>query len=117
LTEQVIGNVVGNAVVHTPPESEVMLDAIAGPDSIKLRVTDNGPGIAAEELPHIFEKFVKGGDTRALHFGGTQGTGLGLAIAKGIMEAHDGAIQVESPVEKGRGARFVLTFPREGLAG
>ncbi|HMF22274.1 MAG TPA: sensor histidine kinase KdpD [Pseudolabrys sp.] len=117
LTEQVISNVVGNAVVHTPPETEVVLDAIARPGSVALRVTDNGPGIAGEELPHIFEKFVKGKDMSALHFGGAQGTGLGLAIAKGIMEAHDGTIEVESPVEKSRGARFVLTFPREGLAG
>ncbi|HXX08757.1 MAG TPA: sensor histidine kinase KdpD [Pseudolabrys sp.] len=117
LTEQVISNVVGNAVVHTPPETVVVLDVIARPDSVALRVTDNGPGIAAEELPHIFEKFVKGGDATALHFGGAQGTGLGLAIAKGIMEAHDGTIEVESPVENGHGARFVLTFPREGLPG
>ena len=117
LTEQVIGNVVGNAVVHTPAETEVMLDGVAGPDSVTLRVTDNGPGISVEELPHIFEKFVKGTDSSTLRPDGAQGTGLGLAIAKGIMEAHDGSIEVQSPLEKGRGARFILTFPREGLAG
>jgi len=82
-----------------------------------LRVTDNGPGIPTDELPHIFEKFVKGADSGTLRPDGAQGTGLGLAIAKGIMEAHDGAIEVQSPFEKGRGARFILTFPREGLAG
>jgi two-component system sensor histidine kinase KdpD len=117
LTEQVIGNVVGNAVVHTPAETEVVLDGVAGPDSVTLRVTDNGPGIPFDELPHIFEKFVKGTDSDTLRPDGAQGTGLGLAIAKGIMEAHDGAIEVQSPLEKGRGARFILTFPREGLAG
>lgn len=82
-----------------------------------MRVTDNGPGISVEELPHIFEKFVKGTDSSTLRPDGAQGTGLGLAIAKGIMEAHDGSIEVQSPLEKGRGARFILTFPREGLAG
>jgi len=95
----------------------VVVDATTSPDTVKLRVTDNGPGIPAEELPHIFEKFVKGADSGSLRPYGAQGTGLGLAIAKGIMEAHDGAIEVESPLEKGRGARFILTFPREGSAG
>ena len=76
-------------------------------------MSDNGPGIAADELPHIFEKFVKGAESRASRADGIQGTGLGLAIAKGIMEAHGGEIKVESPVMDGRGARFVMTFPRE----
>jgi len=113
LAEQVIGNVIGNAVVHTGPESHVVVDADVSAGAVALRVTDNGPGVAAEELPHIFEKFVKGGDARP---SGNQGTGLGLAIAKGIMEAHSGAIAAESPVQNGRGARFIMTFPREETA-
>jgi two-component system sensor histidine kinase KdpD len=114
LVEQVIGNVVGNAVVHTPPESHVVLDAIVTADTVALRVTDNGPGIAPDQLPRIFEKFVKGPEESRAD--GAQGTGLGLAIAKGIMEAHGGSIAAESPVDGGRGARFIMTFPREGTA-
>ena len=114
LVEQVIGNVVGNAVVHTPAELDVLLDATFTAGAITLRVTDNGPGIAADQLAHIFEKFVKGPEESRAD--GAQGTGLGLAIAKGIMEAHGGSIIAESPVEGGRGARFIMTFPRESQA-
>jgi two-component system, OmpR family, sensor histidine kinase KdpD len=113
LAEQVIGNVVRNAVVHTPPNTRVVLDADVAPTGIALRVTDNGPGIPADDLPHIFEKFVKGGEPQTSGADGSQGTGLGLTIAKGIMEAHGGAISAESSVANGRGARFVMTFPRD----
>ncbi|MGC1824094.1 MAG: ATP-binding protein, partial [Pseudolabrys sp.] len=77
------------------------------------RVTDDGPGIPADRLPNIFDKFVKGPESPRSGADGGQGTGLGLAIAKGIMEAHAGTIRGESPVKNGRGARFVMTFPRE----
>ena len=110
LVEQAIGNVIGNAVVHTPPETRVLVDALVSPKEIALRVTDDGPGIPAEALPQIFDKFVKADTTQA---DGGQGTGLGLAIAKGIMEAHGGSIAAESPVPGGRGTRVTLAFPRE----
>lgn len=110
LAEQAIGNVIANAVVHTPPETHVLVDAVIGPHDVALRVTDDGPGIPPQALPQIFDKFVKA-DT--MPGDGGKGTGLGLAIAKGIMEAHGGAIAAESPVANGRGARFIMTFPRE----
>jgi two-component system sensor histidine kinase KdpD len=113
LIEQAIGNVVANAIVHTAPDARVVIDAGNTPDAIALRVTDNGPGIPPDDLPHIFEKFVKGKELQVLSADGSH-TGLGLAIAKGIMEAHGGAISAESPVADGRGARFILTFPRNG---
>ncbi len=112
LVEQVIGNVIGNAIVHTLPETRVQVDALVGPQEIVLRVTDDGPGIPAQALPQIFDKFVKADTTQA---DGGQGTGLGLAIAKGIMEAHGGAITAESPHADGRGTRIVLTFPRQDV--
>ncbi|MGA8970983.1 MAG: ATP-binding protein, partial [Pseudolabrys sp.] len=113
LAEQAIGNVVANAIIHTPPETRVVLDAEVAADGIAVRVTDDGPGIPADQLPNIFDKFVKGPESSRSGADGGQGTGLGLAIAKGIMEAHAGTIRGESPVQNGRGARFVMTFPRE----
>ena len=110
LAEQAISNVVANAAIHTPPETHIVLDAVVMPDGVAMRVTDNGPGIPTDRLPSIFDKFVKGPGSGA---DGGQGTGLGLAISKGIMEAHGGTITGESPVQDGRGARFMMTFPRE----
>ena len=112
LAEQVIGNVVANAVTHTPHDTRVLVDASVAPESVALRVTDDGPGIASDGLSYIFEKFAKGREAQASGADGSQGTGLGLAIAKGIMEAHGGEIKAESPTN-GRGARFIMTFPRE----
>jgi two-component system sensor histidine kinase KdpD len=112
LTEQAIGNVVANALLHTPAETHIVIDAEVRPADVALRVTDDGPGIPAEVLPRAFDRFVRGGVEDAKQDGG-EGTGLGLAIARGIMEAHGGAITVESPVDGRPGARFVMTFPRE----
>ena len=114
LAEQAIGNVVANAVVHTPPETHIVLDAVVTSDGVAVRVTDDGPASRPTGC-RIFSK----NSSKALSPGlsgadGSQGTGLGLAIAKGIMEAHGGTIKGESPIENGRGARFVMTFPREG---
>jgi two-component system, OmpR family, sensor histidine kinase KdpD len=114
LVEQVIANVVGNAVAHAPAGSQVVVDGTVTADAITLRVTDNGSGIAADQLAHIFEKFVKGPEESRAD--GAHGTGLGLAIAKGIMKAHGGSIVAESPVDGGRGARFIMAFPRESAA-
>jgi two-component system sensor histidine kinase KdpD len=110
LIEQAIGNIIGNAIVHTPKETRITVDALVDPETVSLRVTDTGPGIDAGSLPHIFDKFVKA----PTFFGdGGEGVGLGLAITKGIMDAHGGSIRAESPVAHGHGSRFVLTFARE----
>ena len=114
LAEQAIGNVVANAIIHTPPGTHVVLDAEVTTDGIAVRVTDDGPGIPADRLPTIFDKFVKGPGSSRSGADGGQGTGLGLAIAKGIMEAHAGTIRGESPAQNGRGARFIMTFPPRG---
>ena len=111
LVEQAIGNVIGNPIAHTPPQTKVQVDAVIGGDTVALRFTDDGPGIPAQALPRVFEKFVKA-DTLA---DGGQGTGLGLAIAKGIMEAHGGSVAAESPHAAGAGTRIVLTFPRQDI--
>jgi two-component system sensor histidine kinase KdpD len=108
LVEQALGNVVNNAVAHTPPGTRAVIDATVNPETVVLRVTDDGPGIPAHVLPRIFDKFVRAptGDR-------SEGTGLGLAIAKGIVTAHGGSIRAESPVAEGRGSRLTLIFPRE----
>jgi two-component system sensor histidine kinase KdpD len=114
MVEQAIGNIVGNAVVHTPQGTCIIVDADVTPESISLHVTDDGPGISGDVLPRIFDKFVKGEELSASRADGSQGTGLGLAIAKGIMEAHGGSITAESPTVGRRGARFTMTFPHQG---
>jgi two-component system sensor histidine kinase KdpD len=110
LIEQAIGNLIANAVAHTPPQTHVVVTASVTPDQVAVHVVDDGPGIASDALPRIFDKFVKAQDSET---DGGQGTGLGLAIAKGIMEAHGGTIAAESPVASGRGIRMTLSFARK----
>jgi two-component system, OmpR family, sensor histidine kinase KdpD len=112
LAEQAIGNVVANAIVHTRKETRVAIDAEVTEDEVAIRVTDDGPGISSDVLPHIFDKFARGGvaPSRA---DGSQSTGLGLSIAKGIMDAHGGSIRAESPAPNGRGVRFTLVISRK----
>lgn len=112
LLDQVLANIVGNAVRYAGHNAHIVLQAKGEGDRIALSVTDDGPGIPPNVLPHIFEKFV-----RATSGGGDagEGTGLGLAIAKGIIQAHGGSITAESPVDSGRGTRIAiaLPFPKE----
>ena len=102
---QVIGNLVGNALRHTPDGGHVQLAAaLAGP-RVVLSVTDDGPGIPADDLPHIFERFYRGDKARV----DDGASGLGLAIARSLVEAHGGQIGVEN-VATG-GARFTIALP------
>jgi two-component system, OmpR family, sensor histidine kinase KdpD len=116
LIEQVFGNIIGNAVAHTPPDTRVIVDAVIEEPRVLIRVTDDGPGIAPDVLPHVFEKFVRGQTSGGTRADGGEGTGLGLAIAKGVMEAHKGSITAISPAPSGRGTRIVLGFPRKETA-
>jgi two-component system sensor histidine kinase KdpD len=115
LVEQVLGNVVGNAMVHTPRGTRICIDAEVNDNEVAIRVTDDGPGIPPTNLSRIFDKFVQARQSDASTGEGSQGSGLGLAIAKGIMEAHGGHISAESPHANGRGTRIILTFPREDV--
>ncbi|MFG1463589.1 sensor histidine kinase KdpD [Xanthobacter sp. DSM 24535] len=113
LLNQVLANVVGNAMRYAGPGAHVVLAARRVGNMIEISVTDDGPGIAPELLPHVFEKFV-----RAVREGadGGEGSGLGLAIAKGIVEAHGGSVTAQSPVEgTRRGARFTFLLPIGGI--
>jgi two-component system sensor histidine kinase KdpD len=110
LLDQALGNIVQNAMRYAGKEARITLEARSEADRMLFSVTDDGPGIAPDILPHVFEKFV-----RAAHGGadGGEGSGLGLAIAKGIAEAHGGTIAAESPgPETGRGLRVTIALPQ-----
>jgi len=113
LVEQAIGNVVANALSHTPGETRVTIDGRISGKMVVIQITDDGPGIPNDRLGHIFERFTRGGADTGSRADGGEGIGLGLSIAKGIMDAHGGSIEAESPVADMRGTRFTLAFPRE----
>jgi signal transduction histidine kinase len=97
-----------NAIRHTPPGARIRVAVAATPNGeARLAVRDEGEGIAAEHLPHIFERFYRADGARGRSSGGT---GLGLAIAQAIVRAHNGHITVTSA--PGRGTTFVATLPR-----
>ncbi|WP_437974242.1 ATP-binding protein [Sorangium sp. So ce295] len=101
--QQVLSNLLGNAVKFTPAHGEITVRARSLRDEVMLSVTDTGLGIAQEDIPRIFDRFWQARPTARA------GTGLGLSIAKEIVEAHDGRIWVESSV--GRGSAFFVTLP------
>jgi signal transduction histidine kinase len=100
---QVLSNLVGNAVKFTPKSGRVRVRAVAAEGEVRFSVSDTGPGIPPEQLPHIFGRYWQGAHADR------RGIGLGLAIAKGIVEAHGGRIWVESQV--GAGSDFIFTLP------
>ncbi|MCX7975635.1 MAG: ATP-binding protein [Bellilinea sp.] len=103
---QVLDNLILNAFRYTPAGGWVRLSAEALPaGGIRLKVADNGSGIAAEDLPYIFERFYRA--DKARHSG--QESGLGLAIARSIVEAHGGRIRAES--QPGKGTTFIIELP------
>jgi two-component system phosphate regulon sensor histidine kinase PhoR len=102
--EQVLVNLIHNAIKFTPPAGRITVSAKAEGDKLLVSASDTGVGIPEDDLPRVFERFYKADRARA---GG--GTGLGLAIAKHVVEAHGGRIWVESV--EGRGATFSFSIP------
>lgn len=113
LAEQAIVNLVANAIKYSPPETTVTISAHAAPEAledgvpaIEIAITDQGPGIAPEHLPRIFERFYRVDKARSREQGGT---GLGLSIVKHIALVHAGAVIVDSTL--GEGSTFRLFLP------
>jgi K+-sensing histidine kinase KdpD len=109
LLDQALTNMVSNATRHAGAAAHILIEARRHADEIVVSVTDDGPGIDAKVLPHVFERFVRassGGDAG-------EGTGLGLAIVKGIVEAHGGSVAAQSPVRDGHGTRILMRLRLE----
>lgn len=105
--EQVLSNLVDNAVKYCPAGAAVAVRAAAEGDRIRLAVEDTGPGIEAQHLPRLFERFYRVDTGRSRELGGT---GLGLSIVKHLVEAMGGTVTVEST--PGRGSAFRVALPR-----
>ncbi|MFW6103257.1 MAG: sensor histidine kinase, partial [Chloroflexota bacterium] len=102
--EQVLVNLLHNAIKFTPSGGRVSVAAVSDDETLSVRVSDTGIGIPEEDLSRIFERFYKADKSRS-----SRGTGLGLAIARHIIEAHGGTIQAES--NEGSGSVFMFRLP------
>jgi signal transduction histidine kinase len=101
--QQVLGNLLSNAIQVTQPGGRVLLEVHLREESVTFMVRDRGPGIATADLPRVFERWYRGTGARY------PGSGLGLAIARAIVEAHGGRIWAES--EEGQGSSFSFALP------
>jgi len=104
--EQVLINVITNAIKYTPQNGNILITTMYMYNSITVKVIDDGIGIPEENLQHIFERFYRVDKARSREMGGT---GLGLAIAKEIIEAHDGTIEIKS--KAGSGTEVIINLP------
>jgi two-component system OmpR family sensor kinase len=107
---QVIGNLMNNALTHTPEDTPVAVRLLAGPrqpvPSVVLEVADRGPGLRPDQAEHVFERFYRADQARTRTAGGT---GLGLAIVAALVAAHDGTVALKTA--PGQGATFRITLP------
>ena len=106
--EQALQNLAANALRHTSRGGFVKLEALVVGDAVVVNVSDSGSGIAAQHLPHVFDRFYKVDPARAGH---TMGSGLGLSIVKAIVERHHGTVSASS--RPGEGTTFTIKFPPE----
>ncbi len=102
---QVLANLISNAIKYAP-EGEIRISGQVRPDIVIICVSDEGPGIAPDDIPHIFDRFYRSAEAMRQ----TKGAGLGLYLTKAIVEAHGGKIWVDT--ESGKGARICFSLPR-----
>ncbi|MGK7311655.1 MAG: ATP-binding protein [Candidatus Longimicrobiales bacterium M2_2A_002] len=105
---QIFSNFMGNALKFTPPGGTITVGAEPAGEHVRFWVRDTGPGMAEEDLPHVFDRFWQARQQ------GSHGVGLGLAIARGLTEAHGGEVRVES--RPGEGCTFYFDLPADGAA-
>jgi two-component system heavy metal sensor histidine kinase CusS len=110
LFQQAVGNLVSNAIAHTLKGGIVQIAARADASGLRVSVTDTGCGIAAEHLPHVFDRFYRVDRARSASEHSEHNVGLGLAMVKSIVTRHGGRIEIDSEV--GRGTQVTLIFPR-----
>ncbi len=106
--DQILGNLVANALRYTPAESCIRLEAESSPMGVRLRIRDEGQGISPEDIPFVFDRFYRADKSRTREEGGS---GLGLAIARQLIQLHKGKISVES--ELGKGTTFRIDLPKD----
>jgi two-component system heavy metal sensor histidine kinase CusS len=111
LMQRAIGNLVSNALAHTPTGGRIELTASCGQDALEICVSDSGCGIPAESLPKLFDRFYRLDQARSQRPGGF---GLGLSIVRGIMMLHGGAVKIVSELDKG--TQVTLTIPTSAPA-
>jgi signal transduction histidine kinase len=104
--QQILLNLIGNAVKYTQPEGKVRVVVEPREKALRILIQDNGMGISPEDQAHIFDRFYR---VRRPETDSIDGTGLGLAIVKSLVEAHNGQIGLESRL--GEGTTFFLTLP------
>jgi signal transduction histidine kinase len=111
LIEQVLVNLIGNAIKYSPRQSKIGIETAMGAKDVSIHVIDNGYGIPKESLPRIFEKFYRVAEIRESEE--TEGSGLGLALVKEIVEKHGGFIKVKSKL--GVGSVFSFSLLQAGM--
>ena len=111
LLQRAVGNLVSNALAHTPRGKSVVLGASVEPAAVRIEVSDAGAGIPAEALPRVFDRFFRVDESRSQASGGT---GLGLAIVQSIMLLHGGNVEIASQV--GQGTQVTLRVPMSPAA-
>ncbi|MEI8201102.1 MAG: ATP-binding protein [Eubacteriales bacterium] len=105
--EQILVNLISNALKYTPDGGSIEIRTAETPDSVVISIKDSGIGISSEDLPYIFERFYRADKSRSR---ATGGSGIGLAIVKFLAEAHGGTVTVES--RPGEGSEFTVAIPR-----
>ena len=110
--QQIVWNLVSNAIKFTPMNGRVTVRAEASADAVRIIVSDTGQGISRDFLPFVFERFRQADSTSTRLHGGL---GLGLAIVRHLVELHGGSVAVDSPGE-GEGATFAVTLPLRASA-
>ena len=108
LMERCITNIICNAFVHNDKDVEVKISVAEDDGNIIIRISDNGKGMPAKDMPHIFDRYYRGTGS-----GKTEGTGLGLAIAKEIVLLHGGRIDVKSV--SGKGTEFTISLKKQTI--